>query len=103
MKINFTQVINNLDGTPLKNEKNEDLTLGMVCKNALLMSFPDEQSLTGEEKLKRYDMAVLIHAAKDDTLDLTAERVAEIKKLVAKFYGPLVVGQAWKMLEGENA
>ena len=102
MKINFNQVINNLEGQPLKNEKDEDLTLGMVCKNALLTSYQDEQSLSGEKKLERYDIAMGIHAANLGTLDLPVEKVAEIKRLVAKFYGPLVVGPAWKMLEGEQ-
>jgi hypothetical protein len=94
MKINFNQIIKTIKGEEIK-----DLTLKSVSVEALLATFNDEQSLSGEEKAKRYLLATRIYA--NDELDLTVEEVAKIKQLVGKGYGPLIVGQAWEMLEGK--
>ena len=94
MKINFEQVIKNIKGEQIK-----DLTLKSVSVEALLATFDDERAL-GEEKVKRYLLAIRIQA--DPTgVDLVVEDVAKIKQLIGKGYGPLVVGQAWEMLEGK--
>ena len=37
----------------------------------------------------------------EDEIDLKAEEITLIKKVVAKMYGPLIMGQAWNMLEGK--
>lgn len=92
MKINFNQVIKNIKGEEIK-----DLTLKSVSVEALLATFADEQSLSGEEKAKRYLLATRIYA--NDELDLPVEEVAKVKQLIGKGYGPLIVGQAWDMLE----
>ena len=94
MKINFNQPIKNIRGEEIK-----DLMLKTVSVDALLATFPDEQSLSGEEKAKRYVLATRIYANPKE-LDLTVEEVAKIKQLIGKGYGPLIVGQAWDMLEG---
>ena len=97
MKINFNQLIKNIQGEEIK-----DLTLKTVSVEALLATFSDEQSLSGEEKAKRYVLATRIYANPEE-LDLTVEEVAKIKQLIGKGYGPLIVGQAWDMLEGNKA
>ena len=94
MKINFSQTIKNIKGEEIK-----DLTLKSISVEALLATFDDERSLSGEEKAKRYLLATRIYA--NDELDLTVEEVAKIKQLIGKGYGALVVGQAWEMLEGK--
>ena len=55
MKINFNQPIKNIQGEEIK-----DLTLKTVSVEALLATFSDEQSLSGEEKAKRYVLATRI-------------------------------------------
>ena len=97
MKINFNQPIKNIQGEEIK-----DLTLKTVSVEALLATFSDEQSLSGEEKAKRYVLATRIYANPEE-LDLTVEEIAKIKQLIGKGYGPLIVGQAWDMLEGNKA
>ena len=96
MKINFNQPIKNIQGEEIK-----DLTLKTVSIEALLATFLDEQSLLGEEKTKRYVLATKIYANPEE-LDLTVEEISKIKQLIGKGYGPLVVGQAWKILEGRE-
>ena len=97
MKINFNQPIKNIQKEEIK-----DLTLKSVSVEALLATFSDEQSLSGEEKAKRYLLATRIYANSEE-LDLTVEEIAKIKQLIGKGYGPLIVGQAWDMLEGNKA
>jgi hypothetical protein len=109
MKVNVTQPIKELDGSQLMTGKDtcptcrqtvgktEQMTLRSVVVDALLTTFGDERELSGEDKLKRYDLAVQIYAC--DEMQLKAEEVALIKKLVARRYGPLVTGQAWAMLD----
>jgi hypothetical protein len=99
MKVDFSQQIKGLDGVALKGEDGKELTLATVCTNAVLANFQDEANLSGEEKVKRYDLALAIYSS-TEPLDLKSEDVALIKKLVAKMFGALVVGQAFRMLEG---
>ena len=93
MKINFNQPIHNIQGEDIK-----DLTLKSISVEALLATFSDEQSLSGEEKAKRYLLATRIYADSEG-LDLTVEEIAKIKQLIGKGYGPLIVGQTWEMLD----
>lgn len=96
MKINFDQELKKLDGTSLENT-----TLRSVTLEALQALFQDEQGLSGEEKARRWALATRIYA-NPENIDLKVEEIATIKKLIGKAYGPLVVGQAWEMLEGKS-
>jgi len=95
-KIDVTQKLVGLDGEPLKDQKQEDLVLRSICENALLGMNPKEQ-IAGEEKMARYALAMKIH--KYDEVDLSAEEITKIKKIVGDSYAPLVVGRAWEILD----
>ena len=101
MKILFNQEIMGLDDKAIKDETQNVFTLKKAVLTALVSNFEDERTLSGEEKLKRWELALKIKNA-SDPVSLTVEDVAEIKKLVGKLYGTLVVGQAYKMLENTN-
>lgn len=94
----FSATINNLDGSSMKKEDKSSLTLEEVATTALLSSYQDEQALDGVEKNKRFWLAKKIHDKPKDPV-LTADEIALIKRLVAKAYNPLVVGQAWTLLD----
>jgi hypothetical protein len=96
MIVNFNEPITNLNGETLEDEGGE-ITLGRVASNALLASFPDEKDVSGETKAKRFKIAM---KAQEGQVDVSVEDVAEIKKLVGKAYGPLVVGRVYDILEG---
>ena len=96
MKINFDQALKALDGQPIMNET-QQVTLKTVTVNSLLALFQDEQNLSGEEKAKRYVLATRIYANPD--IDLVAEEIALIKKLIGKMYAPLIVGQCFNILD----
>jgi len=89
-----------LDGEVILDQKSEPATVRGVAIEALFATFKDEENLSGEEKLKRWELASKIKAS-PDPVELAVEEVALLKKLIGKAYGALIVGQAWKVLEGE--
>lgn len=99
MAIDFNVTIKNIDGTDATGAdgKPAELKLSKVCIDALLNVFPDEQNLVGVDKIKRYMLAQNIQEHRD--YSMTSEETELVKKLVAKLYGPLIVGQAWALLD----
>ena len=101
MIILFGKGFKDLDGEEIPDVKGKTATLRGLAIDALLAQYQDEQNLGGEEKLKRWELASKIKNS-PDPVEVSAEEVVLIKKLVGKAYGVLVVGQAWKYLEGEK-
>ena len=93
--IDFTEVLKDLDGKPIKHESGE-LTLGEAATIALLAPYQDEQA-KGDTKAKRFLLAIKVRQATD--VKLTAEEVKEIKDVVAKAFAPLVVGRVWEIID----
>ena len=85
-----------------KLEKGKPFTLRKACVNVLLMTELDgtgrPKELKGEEKVERYELAKEIHKS-GPLIDLQSEQITLLKKLIARAYGPLTVGQAWKVLD----
>lgn len=102
MFFDANKTITSLDGQPLK-EGEREVTIGSVACNALLAPFDDERGLSGEEKVKRFELAVKISKANGLPAEITVEDAALIKKLVAKLYAPLVVGQVWQAVDNPSA
>lgn len=73
------------------------MTLGSVIFQSLLATYNDEPGITGEEKFNRGRLAQKIQDQK--AVDLTAEEVVLVKKLVGKLYTPIIVVQAYGMLD----
>ena len=99
--INFDTEFKDMEGEVIKQPSGKNATLRGAAVDALLAQFQDEQNLSGEEKLKRWTLAKHIVKSKDAPCEVTAEDISLIKKLIAKAYGALVVGQAWEILEGK--
>lgn len=76
------------------------ITLKRAAVNAVQAMFEDERNLDGSEKLKRWQLAMRIHLGGD--VDLSADEITLVKKLVGKLYGPSVVGPVWTALEAEK-
>lgn len=109
MKIDFSQPICGLDGQPIypatRGEdgavavSNDPMLLRSVCTGALLGVYEAERHLTGDDKVKRADMAKRIYSS-GEPIDLKAEDIVELKKLVNMAYpSPLVVSAAYEMLD----
>lgn len=100
MKIDFAQTLRDLDGKPIKKGK-IDMSLASICVDALLSLDPkNTANIDGKEKVVRYELAKRIH--KGGVVDLTTDEISKIKKLVGKLYFPIIVGQAFMMLENKS-
>ena len=74
----------------------EDGNLGWACAFALATA---KQGLTGPQKFTRGVLAQRIMGSKE-SLDLTAEEVAEIKAAVGEVFASALVAPIWQALEG---
>jgi len=100
MKVNFNQIITDLDEKPIIDSVTSEMViLKKVCINALLGNVPNEE-VKGTEKLSRFTLAKKINDAGDYEVEITVEEVAKIKELIAKFFTTLIVGKCYSMLEG---
>ena len=98
MKVNFATVLTGLDGEPIKTPpvgtgEPGVLTLADAAKNALMNI---EQGEDGAAKFKCWELAMKANGE----VELTAEEAALIKKKIGNIYSPLVVGPAYKLLNG---
>lgn len=86
--------------------KGKPFTLRKACVNVLLMTEIDgtgrAKELKGEEKVERFELATNIHKC-NGLFDMRPEDQVLLKKLIARVYGPLTVGQAWQVLDPHEA
>ena len=75
-----------------------ELTMKRVCQNVLLIEKRDGKPSTPEEKFNRHNLALEIHNA-DDEIDLSVDDVKLLKDLIGEVGTPLIVGQAWAILD----
>lgn len=97
MKRNFDFVLKDLNGADLKQSADEVLTMKAVSITSLMGTHEADRNISGDEKLKRYLLAVKINAGGE--VELTAEEIAQLKSLIGRAYGPIAVGPAFLFLE----
>jgi len=82
--------------------KQVDMTLKRVCQNVLLIEKRDTtgrgKPVPPEEKFNRHNLALKIYSA-DDEIDLSIDDVKLLKDLIGELGTPLVIGQAWPILD----
>ena len=106
--INFTHELLDLDDRKIKDEiamqanggTPVSLTLGRACAHALCATFEDERNLSGEEKFQRGMLAVEVRD--NAAAELKAEKVTQLKKVLAKLYGPIVIYRAYPLLDPQE-
>lgn len=98
LAIDFNQELKQLNGHSFVDPdgKETKTTLGQICEQALLAAYPDEKDLPGAEKFERWKLATKV---KGPDVNLSSEELTKLKMLIGKAFPPLVVGQAWKMLD----
>lgn len=107
MKVNVRYKFKDLTGKVIKDPEGNPFELKTVINNVLLALDPPQASgrsaeqTSGDEKARRYMLAVKVYGAKD-FVELSVEDVAMIKDLIGKTQAPLVVGQAYEVLEGKH-
>lgn len=101
MRIDFSRVLVDFEGKPIKESNAEDsknVDLRRICINALMVN-DDRDKIEGTEKLKRYQLAQKIL---NGTNDVSAEEISKLKELIGKYFGTIIVGQAFEILEKEK-
>lgn len=108
MKIDMTQGLKDLDGKDLFVQEvkggqvvntETKLTLRSVCTEALMGTYPQHEVAGGEEKFKRYQMALKLNIA-DGEVEIEPEDVVLIKKLIGFSHSVVITGKAYEMLKG---
>ena len=98
--INVTQEIRDFTGEiiTLGTKENErPLTLRLVCTQALTALRQQDQGLSGEEKFKRGILAEQIYM--NDEVELKAEDISLLKKLIGETFNALVILRTWRILD----
>lgn len=75
------------------------LKLRDVIADALTNRYQDDED--GKKMHARYRLAKRIKRA-EDAVEITIEDCAEIKATIAKRFTPLILGQAYDLIEGEG-
>lgn len=97
MLIDFKKPILDLKSVPMKDSEGKPFLLGVACQEALTAAFQDEVALLAAEKVKRFLLALKIEGALP--VDISIEEAVEIKKLVGKAYGSLIVGRVYEIFD----
>jgi len=106
MNLNLNQTITDTDGRIVILEEEIPFLLKDAIKRALVANYADEApsdrslGLSGEDKFKRWELATQISKA-EESIEIKAEDIVLIKRLIGKFFGPVIVGPVWNMLEGK--
>ena len=86
----------------LVSKKGKPFTLRKACVDVLLITElgPNgrPKELDPEKKVERFDLATRIHKS-TGLFDMSPEDQVLLKQLIGRAYGPLTVGQAWKILD----
>ncbi len=96
MKIILDTEIKNLDGTSIPQEKGKVTTLKYVFCN-ILSGQIQEKVISGEEKVRRYNLATEIY--RNTEIELGVSDIKLLMDLVAEGYVPLISGQIWNILD----
>ena len=98
MLVNVNQVLKTIEGEAMKDMVDGqavDATVKMALINAILSPVQKEN---GVDKVKKYELAKKIHNS-TGLVDLSAEEIALLKKLIGEIYPPITVGQSYGILD----
>lgn len=108
MKVSVTTVLLDIEGIPLRDaavsstdgrilRPERDFTLRKACTEALQALNLTGDSTDGEERFRRYRLAMKVMS--DDSPDLSAEEITLLKRLIGLAFGAVVVGRAYEILD----
>jgi len=106
LKVNVISVIHDIEGIPLRDaaikdtegrvlRPERDFTLRKACTEALQALNLSGDSPDGEERFKRYQLALKIMSSEEP--DLTVEEITKLKRLIGLAFGTIVVGRAYEI------
>lgn len=107
MKVNLNVILRDIESDEdltymTKNNEEKPFSAAIVCVRALMQVFKGEEEISGEIKLNRYNLASRIKNCekRNVPVHLVPEELVEIKKVVSKAFGTIIVGQMLPILDG---
>ena len=94
------QVVQTEKGVLFLTENKEPLTLRNVCEEALLIDGKDEK-ITADEKIKRSKLGMKILLSEVNEIEMEAEEIVMLKKLIFEKQPTLIAGQCANHLENK--
>lgn len=101
MKINVLVKLHDIDGKDIIPVKGASaMTLKDVIFNSILAPVQEDDE---KKKYEKYEIFKKVkEVGKDGIVDLKAEEITTVKKSIGKVQPPLVMGQAFDILEGKH-
>ncbi len=99
MIVDMKQKLLGIDLTALKDEAGKEVEVGLIVLRALGANLDTDRTMDGEQKVKIWELAVKIGSS-DKPVDLTPEELVILKQRVGAAFGPMVVGPAYRILNG---
>jgi len=105
MKVNAKSVLNDVWGRPIHQPTTTDggigapLTLADVCIDAMLRPHADDARAELAEIRKRHKLAIAF--ANEDEVELAAADATLLQRLIARTFGPAIVGPSCDLLDGQ--
>jgi hypothetical protein len=100
MIVDLEKPIKDLEGN-IVTEADEPVLAKTLVIRALTILGQDDEKASGDERYRRYKLALDITEQK--RVNLKSEDIADIKKLVGKMYMPIIVGRVYDILEGNDS
>lgn len=102
MKIKLNVELKGIDGVtslpvPSKERNGKILTLKEVCINSILTPVQGDDE---KKKFEKWELFKKIRDCKSNDIELKAEEIVIIKKSIGIIQPPLIMGQAFDLLEG---
>ena len=100
MRLNFSQVMKDIDGSDVRELKDNGLqtiTLGIVAARALNIPTEANSRESGENKVMGYVLGIKTYQGGE--VDLTIDEAAYLKRKLGEFPFPVLAGQALIALE----
>jgi hypothetical protein len=99
MTIYLNTKLFDVDGKEIIPSGGKPMTLRDVIFNSILVPLSDKEE--EKKKFEKYEIYKKIKDAKGGEVDLESQEIATIKTCIGQLQPPLVMGQAWEMLEGK--
>jgi hypothetical protein len=96
MKIKINQILTGIDGKSPIIEKGIPLTLKDIIISAVLTPMQDDDQ---KKKFEKWDLFKKVRTD-EEYVNFTSEEIVLMKTNIGKIHPPLVMGQAFEMLEG---
>jgi hypothetical protein len=99
MKIKINQVLTGIDGQNAIIENGKPLTLKDIVISAVLTPMQDDDQ---KRKFEKWDLFKKVRDSQTEDINFTSEEIVLIKAGIGKIHPPLIMGQTFEMMEGEN-